>query len=193
MCGIVGYVGSRPCHKVLLERLRRLEYRGYDSAGIAWREGHSTRCIRTVGNLASLEAAVVYSSEPVHGVQPASAEISAGIHAYAAGEMKHGPIALLGPETPVVCVADDRYVLPKLLSNLSEVRARGARVLAIASDGCKEIAEHAEDVVYIPSIDPLLQVVLSVIPLQLFAYHAARARGLNVDQPRNLAKTVTVE
>ena len=113
--------------------------------------------------------------------------------AYAAGEMKHGPIALLGPETPVVCVANDRYVLPKLLSNLSEVRARGARVLAIASDGCKEIAEHAEDVVYIPSIDPLLQVVLSVIPLQLFAYHVARARGLNVDQPRNLAKTVTVE
>jgi glutamine---fructose-6-phosphate transaminase (isomerizing) len=113
--------------------------------------------------------------------------------AYAAGEMKHGPIALLGPETPVVCVANDRYVLPKLLSNLSEVRARGARVLAIASDGCKEIAEHAEHVIYIPSVDPLLQVVLSVIPLQLFAYHVARARGLNVDQPRNLAKTVTVE
>ena len=113
--------------------------------------------------------------------------------AYAAGEMKHGPIALLGPETPVICVANDPYVLPKLLSNLSEVRARGARILAIASDGCKQIAEHAEHVVYIPSIDPLLQVVLSVIPLQLFAYHVARTRGLNVDQPRNLAKTVTVE
>jgi len=113
--------------------------------------------------------------------------------AYAAGEMKHGPIALLGPETPVVCVATDRRVLPKLLSNLSEVRARGARVLAIASEGCKEIAEHAEDVIYVPDTDPLLQVVLGVIPLQLFAYHIARTRGLNVDQPRNLAKTVTVE
>ena len=113
--------------------------------------------------------------------------------AYAAGEMKHGPIALLGPETPVICVSNDRYLLPKLLSNLSEVRARGARVLAVASDGCKEVGEHAEDVIYIPSVDPLLQVVLSVIPLQLFAYHVARARGLNVDQPRNLAKTVTVE
>ena len=90
-------------------------------------------------------------------------------------------------------MANDPYVLPKLLSNLSEVRARGARILAIASDGCKQIAEHAEHVVYIPSIDPLLQVVLSVIPLQLFAYHVARTRGLNVDQPRNLAKTVTVE
>jgi glucosamine--fructose-6-phosphate aminotransferase (isomerizing) len=113
--------------------------------------------------------------------------------AYAAGEMKHGPIALLGPDTPVVCVATDRRVLPKLLSNLSEVRARGAQVLAIASDGCKEIAEHAEHVIYIPDTDPLLQVLLGIIPLQLFAYHVARARGLNVDQPRNLAKTVTVE
>ncbi len=88
---------------------------------------------------------------------------------------------------------DDRRVLPKLLSNLSEVRARGARVLVIASEGCKEVAEHAEQVVYIPDTDPQLQVVLGVVPLQLFAYHIARARGRNVDQPRNLAKTVTVE
>ncbi len=113
--------------------------------------------------------------------------------AYAAGEMKHGPIALLGPDTPVVCVATDRRVLPKLLSNLSEVRARGAQVLAIATEGCTEIAEQAEHVIYIPDTDPLLQVVLGIVPLQLFAYHLARARGLNVDQPRNLAKTVTVE
>jgi glutamine---fructose-6-phosphate transaminase (isomerizing) len=113
--------------------------------------------------------------------------------AYAAGEMKHGPIALLGADTPVVCVATDRRVLPKLLSNLSEVRARGAEVLAIASEGCIEIAQQAEHVVYIPDTDPLLQVVLGIVPLQLFAYHLARTRGLNVDQPRNLAKTVTVE
>jgi glucosamine--fructose-6-phosphate aminotransferase (isomerizing) len=113
--------------------------------------------------------------------------------AYAAGEMKHGPIALLSPEARVVCVATDRKVLPKLMSNLSEVRARGARVLAVATEGCKEIAEHAEEIVYIPDTDPQLQVVLATIPLQLFAYHVARARALNVDQPRNLAKTVTVE
>ncbi|MGO9497207.1 MAG: glutamine--fructose-6-phosphate transaminase (isomerizing) [Solirubrobacteraceae bacterium] len=113
--------------------------------------------------------------------------------AYAAGEMKHGPIALLGPDTPVVCVATDRRVLPKLLSNLSEARARGAQVLAIATEGCTEIAEQAEHVIYIPDTDPLLQVVLGIVPLQLFAYHLARARGLNVDHPRNLAKTVTVE
>ena len=113
--------------------------------------------------------------------------------AYAAGEMKHGPIALLGPQTPVVCVANDRRVLPKLLSNLAEVRARGAQVVAIAPESAAEMAEHADHVIQIPDADPLLGVVLSVIPLQLFAYHVARARGLNVDQPRNLAKTVTVE
>ena len=113
--------------------------------------------------------------------------------AYPAGEMKHGPIALLGPDTPVVCVATEEAVLPKLLSNLSEVRARGARVLAIATEGCKQIGEHAEHVFYVPRTDSLLQVVLAIVPLQLFAYHLARARALNVDQPRNLAKTVTVE
>jgi glutamine---fructose-6-phosphate transaminase (isomerizing) len=112
---------------------------------------------------------------------------------YAAGEMKHGPIALLGPDTPVVCVATDEPILSKLLSNLSEVRARGAHVIAVASAGSLEIAEHAENVVYIPKTDPILQMILAVIPLQLLAYHVARARALNVDQPRNLAKTVTVE
>jgi glucosamine--fructose-6-phosphate aminotransferase (isomerizing) len=113
--------------------------------------------------------------------------------AYAAGEMKHGPIALLGPDTPVLCVATEEALLPKLVSNISEVRARGARVLAIAGEGCARISEHAEHVVYVPRTDSLLQVVLAIVPLQLFAYHVARARGLNVDQPRNLAKTVTVE
>ena len=113
--------------------------------------------------------------------------------AYAAGEMKHGPIAMLGPDAPVVCVATEESVLPKLLSNLSEARARGARVLAVATEGCTEIGDYAEHVFYVPRTDPLLQVVLGIVPLQLFAYHLARARALNVDQPRNLAKTVTVE
>ena len=79
--------------------------------------------------------------------------------AYAAGEMKHGPIALLGPQTPVVCVANDRRVLPKLLSNLAEVRARGAQVVAIAPESAPEIAEHADHVIQIPDADPLLGVV----------------------------------
>ena len=113
--------------------------------------------------------------------------------AYAAGEMKHGPIALLGPDTPVISVATEEAILPKLLSNLSEVRARGARVVAIASEGSTELGEHAEDVIYVPRVDPIMQVLLSIVPLQLLAYYVARARDLNVDQPRNLAKTVTVE
>jgi len=113
--------------------------------------------------------------------------------AYAAGEMKHGPIALLGPDTPVVCVATDDRVLSKVLSNLAEVRARGAQILAIATEGSHQVTDFADHVIYIPRTDPLLQIPLGIVPLQLLAYHVARARGLNVDQPRNLAKTVTVE
>jgi glucosamine--fructose-6-phosphate aminotransferase (isomerizing) len=113
--------------------------------------------------------------------------------AYAAGEMKHGPIALLDERTPVVCVATDSPVLEKVLSNVAEVRARGAHVLAMATEGNDEVARHAEEVVYVPRTDWLLQPLLAVIPLQLLAYYIARGRGLNVDQPRNLAKTVTVE
>jgi len=107
--------------------------------------------------------------------------------------MKHVPIALLGTETPVVAVATEADVAPKLISNLEEVRARGAPVLAVTSEDLPQIAEHAERVFYVPCTDPLIAVALAVVPLQLFAYHLARARGLNVDQPRNLAKTVTVE
>jgi glucosamine--fructose-6-phosphate aminotransferase (isomerizing) len=113
--------------------------------------------------------------------------------AYAAGEMKHGPIALLDDRTPVVCVATDSPVLDKVVSNMQEVRARGAHVIAIASEGNAEIARHADEVLWVPATDWMLQPLLGVIPLQLLAYRIARLRGLNVDQPRNLAKTVTVE
>jgi glucosamine--fructose-6-phosphate aminotransferase (isomerizing) len=113
--------------------------------------------------------------------------------AYAAGEMKHGPIALLDENTPVVCIATDAPVLDKVLSNIAEVRVRGAHVIAVATDGSHEAEDAAEEVVYVPRTDWLLQPILAVIPLQLLAYRIARARGLNVDQPRNLAKTVTVE
>jgi len=113
--------------------------------------------------------------------------------AYAAGEMKHGPIALLDERTPVVCVATDSPVLEKMVSNISEVRARGAHAIAVATAGNSEIAKHAERVLFVPRTDWMLQPILAVIPLQLLAYRIARRRGLNVDQPRNLAKTVTVE
>jgi glucosamine--fructose-6-phosphate aminotransferase (isomerizing) len=114
--------------------------------------------------------------------------------AYSAGEMKHGPIALLDSETPVVCVAtDQRVVYDKVVSNIQEVRARGAQVIAIATDGNEDVQHHADDVIYVPRTPAFLQAVLAVLPLQLLAYRIARLRGLNVDQPRNLAKTVTVE
>src|SRR4051794_484912 len=112
--------------------------------------------------------------------------------AYAAGEMKHGPIALLDQDTPVVVVATDSPVLDKVISNMQEVRVRGAHVIAVASEGT-DLSEHAEETLAVPATDWMLQPLLAVIPLQLLAYRIARLRGLNVDQPRNLAKTVTVE
>ena len=113
--------------------------------------------------------------------------------AYAAGEMKHGPIALLDQSTPVVCVATDMPILDKVLSNAAEVRARGAHVIAIATDGSSGIDEQTDEVICVPKSDWLLQPILAIVPLQLLAYYIATARGLNVDKPRNLAKTVTVE
>ena len=113
--------------------------------------------------------------------------------AYAAGEMKHGPIALLDEATPVVCVATRSPVLEKVVSNIQEVRARGAHVIAIATEGDDAVEPHADATIAVPATDWMLQPILAVIPLQLLAYEIARRRGLNVDQPRNLAKTVTVE
>jgi glucosamine--fructose-6-phosphate aminotransferase (isomerizing) len=113
--------------------------------------------------------------------------------AYAAGEMKHGPIALLDNSSPVVCSATDAPVLEKVLSNIAEVKARGAEVIAVATEGSQNVADVADETIFIPRTDWMLQPILAVIPLQLLAYHIARLRDLNVDQPRNLAKTVTVE
>jgi glutamine---fructose-6-phosphate transaminase (isomerizing) len=113
--------------------------------------------------------------------------------AYAAGEMKHGPIALLDSTRPVVCVATDSPVLDKVLSNISEVKARGSEVIAVATEGSGHVAAAADQTIFIPRTDWILQPILAVIPLQLLAYNIAVLRGLNVDQPRNLAKTVTVE
>ena len=113
--------------------------------------------------------------------------------AYAAGEMKHGPIALLDQSTPVVVIATDSPVLEKVISNIQEVRARGARVIAVATEGDDRLAGHADELIPIPATNWMLAPLLAVIPLQLLAYYIARKRELSVDQPRNLAKTVTVE
>jgi glutamine---fructose-6-phosphate transaminase (isomerizing) len=113
--------------------------------------------------------------------------------AYAAGEMKHGPIALLDESTPVVAVATDSPVTEKILSNMEEVRARGADVIAVATEGSEEVPEAADQTIFVPRTDWLVQPIVAIVPLQLLAYYIARENGLNVDQPRNLAKTVTVE
>jgi glucosamine--fructose-6-phosphate aminotransferase (isomerizing) len=117
------------------------------------------------------------------------------VHAegYPAGELKHGPIALVEEGVPVVAVATECHVYPKMLSNIQEVRARGARVIAVASEGDEEIAAYAQDVLYVPRVAELLAPVVVTPPLQLLAYHVAKLRGCDVDQPRNLAKSVTVE
>ncbi len=117
------------------------------------------------------------------------------IHAegYPAGEMKHGPIALIDESMPVVAICPDDRVRSKMLSNVEQVKARGGRVIAIASDGDMEVAEKADDVIWIPRAGDYVTAILASIPLQLFAYHMAVLRGCDVDQPRNLAKSVTVE
>jgi glucosamine--fructose-6-phosphate aminotransferase (isomerizing) len=113
--------------------------------------------------------------------------------AYAAGEMKHGPIALLDESTPVICVATESPVLEKVLSNIEEVRARGAATIAVVTEGCTRVEEVADDTIEVARTNWILQPIVAILPLQLLAYYIARERGLNVDQPRNLAKTVTVE
>ncbi len=117
------------------------------------------------------------------------------IHAegYAAGEMKHGPIALIDAEMPVVLIANRSPVYDKVVSNLEEVRARDGQVIAVATEGDEEIREKADEVIPIPDLGPYLTAILAVVPLQLLAYHVALHKGTDVDQPRNLAKSVTVE
>jgi glucosamine--fructose-6-phosphate aminotransferase (isomerizing) len=117
------------------------------------------------------------------------------IHAegYPAGEMKHGPIALLDNKVPVVAIAVPGSVYDKVLSNAQEAKARDARLLGVIAEGDKDAEKVFDDLLPIPVVDELISPILSVIPLQLLSYHIAARRGLDVDQPRNLAKSVTVE
>ncbi|MFA4886294.1 MAG: glutamine--fructose-6-phosphate transaminase (isomerizing) [Desulfotomaculaceae bacterium] len=113
--------------------------------------------------------------------------------AYAAGELKHGTLALIEDRVPVVALATQKYLFDKMVSNIQEVNARGASVLALTMEGQREVEKVAEKTIYIPQTHPILAPILTVIPLQLLAYYTAVARGCDVDKPRNLAKSVTVE
>ncbi len=121
------------------------------------------------------------------------------IHAegFAAGELKHGPIALIEEGQPVIVIVpsprDEESLHPKVISNIQEIRARGAKVIAIAEEGDNQVSNYAENVIFVPECEPLLAAILTVIPLQTFALALSTAKGLDVDQPRNLAKSVTVE
>jgi len=117
------------------------------------------------------------------------------IHAegYPAAEMKHGPIALIDQEMPVVFIAPKDEIYSKIISNMEEVRARKGKIIAIATENDKDIVKYADHVIYIPDVHKALLPILSVVPLQLLSYYIAVHRGCDVDQPRNLAKSVTVE
>ena len=113
--------------------------------------------------------------------------------AYAGGELKHGSIALLDENFPVVALVPEDDVYEKMISNIEEVKARKEPILAITTEGEKQVAEIADDVIYVPKMHPIVQPIVSTIPTYLLAYYVGEAKGLNVDRPRNLAKSVTVE
>jgi glucosamine--fructose-6-phosphate aminotransferase (isomerizing) len=117
------------------------------------------------------------------------------IHAegYAAGEMKHGPISLIDENFPTVAILSQDCTFEKMLSNIQEIKARNGRVLAVASQGSSRIGDVCDDVIWVPETLPILQPILNIVPLQLFAYFIARSKGCDIDKPRNLAKSVTVE
>ena len=117
------------------------------------------------------------------------------IHAesYAAGELKHGTIALIDDGQPVIALCCNAHIADKTMNNIVEVKARGAQVLAIAEKENRAILSHADDVIYIPTVEPLFQIAVEIIPLQLLAYYTAKAKGCDIDKPKNLAKSVTVE
>lgn len=112
---------------------------------------------------------------------------------YAAGEMKHGPIALIDEYRAVVCIAPESRILEKMISNIQEIKARRGKIIIIATKGNNEIKAHSKEIIYLPKTEEIFSPLLVAIPLQLLAYYIARRRGCNVDQPRNLAKSVTVE
>lgn len=112
---------------------------------------------------------------------------------YPAGEMKHGPIALIDREFPVVCICTKGENYGKMLSNIKEVEARGGRIIALATEGDDALAEIAEELIQVPPTREELSPIVNAVPLQLLAYHIARARGCDIDKPKNLAKSVTVE
>ena len=163
MCGIVGFTGAQQAAPILLESLSKLEYRGIDYA------------VGLEGSLKLKEISYIHSE------------------AYAAGELKHGTISLIENGTLVVGILTQSGLYEKMLSNLVEVKSRGAYLMGLTTYGNYNIEDTVDFTVYIPRTDEHFTASLAVIPLQLMGYYVSVARGLDVDKPRNLAKSVTVE
>ena len=179
---IAGWVDAM---RTLPEKVDRALALGHQVEGLAERY-HTARDVLFIGR---------HTGYPVAMEGALKLKEISYIHAeaYPAGELKHGPIALIEEGVPVVAVATSSHVYPKIISNIQEVKARGADVIAVATEGDEEIASLADHVLYVPDVHELLAPIVTVVPLQLLAYHIAKLRGCDVDQPRNLAKSVTVE
>ena len=117
------------------------------------------------------------------------------IHAegYPAGEMKHGPISLIDENFPTVAIAPDDSAIDKMISNIQQIKARSGKIISITNKDAKKVIDISNDSIIVPKTIPILQPILNIVPLQLFAYYIAKQRGCDIDKPRNLAKSVTVE
>ena len=174
--------------------MSKLEYRGYDSAGIAVRDGdRDVDIVKAKGRLKILAEKTNDGKAVMEGSLKMK-EISY-IHseAYAAGELKHGTISLIEDDILVVGVLTQPELYEKTISNMLECKSRGAYLMGLTTFGKYNIEDTADFTVYIPKTDPLFATSLAVIPLQLLGYYISVAKGLDVDKPRNLAKSVTVE
>ena len=197
MCGIVAYAGTQDAFPILIEGLKRLEYRGYDSAGVALLSNDGQLNIhKTKGKVSDLEAyarprdvsghiGIAHTRWATHG-EPN--QVNAHPH-----RSQSGDIALIDKDMPVVFIATNRNAYEKVLSNIQEVKARHGIIIAVVSQNDVEARKMADYVLEIPEGESLYSPLLATVPLQLLAYHIAVLRGCNVDQPRNLAKSVTVE
>jgi glucosamine 6-phosphate synthetase-like amidotransferase/phosphosugar isomerase protein len=195
MCGIVAYVGRKEAEPILIDGLRRLEYRGYDSAGLVTLAGSDLHLRKRAASPKNTSRPITSSTSAASSSSPSPWKARSYIHAegYPAAEMKHGPIALVDSDTPSVFLIPRGAVFEKIMSNLQEIKARGGPTIAIACEGDEEVAAQVDDVMFVPEVPEYLQPLVTVVPLQLLAYHIALLRGCDVDKPRNLAKSVTVE
>ena len=192
MCGIVGYIGTRQAFPILMDGLKKLEYRGYDSAGVALLHDGELHVIKTKGKVSNLEnlaadnvcqgtIGIAHTRWATHG-EPSAVNAHPHVSMSVDLAIVHNGI-----------IENYQTLKEQLISNLQEVKSRNGRILAIVTEGDQQVKALANQVIEIPATLNALVPLLSVVPLQILAYYVAVYKGLNVDMPRNLAKSVTVE